>query len=447
MKLVNIYLPKRNGISIFLVLTLLLVPAALSAQTWSLSQCVDTALLHNRNIKLSQQDVLIATEKNREVRAGLLPKLNGMADYRYYTDLPFQLMPAAVFGGPDGTYKEVQFGVVRNMNASLQLTLPLYNPNIISAVVSTRVAGELSEIQQLKSEEEVVLEVSVTYYNAQILISQIAFLDSNIINTRQLVRTTELMYQQLLAKRTDVNRLQLQLEQAISRRSFVVLQHHQVLNALKFMMGKSIADSLRVLPFEHTAIESDFQPRPTADILMVDKKLELGYSELQAFKNSRLPSLGAYGVYGTNGFGNTGSNSFFNFHPVGYVGAQLTVPLFNGTVTRHRIAQKKVELEKTIIQQELITEKNKLDQVNAAMQYEQANRNLVTSKMQIDLASGIYDNTVLQNEQGLANITDLLLADNALREAQQNYIETLINLRKAELELKRVTGNLITTKN
>jgi OMF family outer membrane factor len=49
----------------------------------------------------------------------------------------------------------------------------------------------------------------------------------------------------------------------------------------------------------------------------------------------------------------------------------------------------------------------------------------------------------LQNQQGMATITDLLLADNSLRESQQNYIVALINLRRAELEYKRVTGNLI----
>jgi OMF family outer membrane factor len=54
---------------------------------------------------------------------------------------------------------------------------------------------------------------------------------------------------------------------------------------------------------------------------------------------------------------------------------------------------------------------------------------------------------VLQNKQGMATITDLLLADNSLRESQQNYIVAMVNLRKAELEYKRVTGNLITIKN
>jgi OMF family outer membrane factor len=65
---------------------------------------------------------------------------------------------------------------------------------------------------------------------------------------------------------------------------------------------------------------------------------------------------------------------------------------------------------------------------------------------QIELAKKIYTNTVLQNQQGTANITDLILADNSLREAQQIYIVALINLRRAELEYKRVTGNLIANK-
>ena len=81
------------------------------------------------------------------------------------------------------------------------------------------------------------------------------------------------------------------------------------------------------------------------------------------------------------------------------------------------------------------------------MQYALANKNITTVGVQIELAQKIYDNTVLQNKQGVANITDLLMADNALREAQQNYIVALINLRKAELEYKRVTGNLIAVKN
>ena len=160
-RLVNIH---YGSVKNLILILLILLPAStlesLNAQSLTLEQCIDTALIYNRNIKLSQRDVDISTEKNREIRGNLLPKLNGIADYRYYTDLPYQLMPAAVFGGPEGTYKEVQFGVPQSMNANLQLAVPLFNSTAISAVKSTRIATELSEIQKTKTDEDIILEVS-----------------------------------------------------------------------------------------------------------------------------------------------------------------------------------------------------------------------------------------------------------------------------------------------
>jgi OMF family outer membrane factor len=293
----------------------------------------------------------------------------------------------------------------------------------------------------------VVLDVSNAYYNAQILLNQLAFLDSNMINTNKLVQTTTLLHQQQIAKGTDVDRLKLQLDQVTNQRNTVFSQQHQVLNALKFLMGKPISDSIQVAITENTLVQLDPQIQATTDMKLIDKKLQFNYAELKGLRNSKLPSLGAYGVYGTTGYGNTGVNSFFNFHPIGYVGAQLSIPLFNGTITKHKIVQKKIDIQKTTIQKELVSEKSKLDLINAEMQYTLANQNIATIEDQIKLAKKIYNNTVLQNKQGMATITDLLLADNSLREAQQNYIVAMVNLRKAELEYKRVTGNLIAIKN
>jgi OMF family outer membrane factor len=435
--LVNIHLHLTKRIINLIGLLILLVPAIVPAQTLSLNQCVDTALIYNRNIRLAQQDGLIANEKNREAKSTLLPKLTGFADYRYYTDLPYQIMPQEAFGGPAGTYKEIQFGVPQNLSTNLQLAMPLFNPTALSAIKSTRLAGELSEIQKRKTDEDAVMEVSNAYYNAQVLLNQLAFMDSNIINTNKLVQTTTLLYQQQLAKGTDVDRLKLQLEQLTTQRSTISSQQKQVLNALKFLMGKPISDSIQVQINEISKAETTFQPKTTTDILLIDKKMELSLSELSGLKNSRLPSVNAYGVYGTNGFGTTGTNSFFNFHPIGYVGAQLSVPLFNGMVTKNKIDGKKIEVNKTIIQKEILTEKANLDLVNAEMQLSIANTTIATVNTQIELAKKIYDNTVLQNQQGMANITDLLLAENSVRESQQNYIVALINLRRGRVGIQK----------
>jgi len=424
-------------------LGLLMAASPAISQELSLDQCVNQALEHNWSIKISQEDILIARDKNNEAKSTLLPKLNGVADYRYYTDLPYQFMPAEAFGGPAGTYKQVQFGVPQNMNINAQLSVPIFNAAAYSAILTTREAILLRELQKTKTEEEVIMEVSNTYYNGQILRHQIAFLDSNILNMEKLVKTTSMLYQQQLAKATDVDRLKLQLEQMITQRITVFSQYRQVLNALKFLIGKPVTDTVEVSLEEKTYRVIHYNQLLTTDVKLIDKQLQLTDSEMKGLKCTRLPSLNAYGMYGTTGFGTTGSNSFFNFYPVSYLGVQMTIPLFNNLGTHRKIQQKKTELDKTNLQKGLLLAKTDLERTNALLQYQVAEKNLTTTAGQIVLAKKIYGNTVLQSEQGIASITDLLLADNTLREAQQNYISALVILKKTELEYKRVTGNLL----
>lgn len=441
--LVNTYLYKNLISVLLLILVMILNTISLKAQTFSLEQCIDTALQHNRNIKISQQDIYIADDKHKEIKSNLLPKLNGIIDYRYYTNLPYQLLPASVFGGPAGTYKEGQFGTPQNLSANLQLNIPVYNPTTFSNIQTSRLSIELTEIQKTKTEEDVVLEVSNAYYNAQILINQLAFLDSNIINAAMLVQTSTLMFQQQVLKGTDVDRLQLQLDQLNTQRATVLSQYRQVLNAVKFLIGKPLTDSLDILFDDRTIDINNLNKKVTTDIKLINKKLQLNNAELSGLWYTHLPSLSIYGMYGTTGYGNTGSNSFFNFYPIGYIGVQLTIPIFNGMITKHKIEQKINEIKKTNIQKELVTEKNNLEITNTRLQYQASASNVNIIAGQIELARKIYRNTVLQNKQGVASITELIMSDNSLREAQQNYIVALVNLRKSELEYKRVTGNLL----
>ena len=49
---------KEKGLNrVLLILVILLMNITAKAQTLSLEQCIDTALIYNRNIKLSQHDV------------------------------------------------------------------------------------------------------------------------------------------------------------------------------------------------------------------------------------------------------------------------------------------------------------------------------------------------------------------------------------------------------
>lgn len=59
------------------------------------------------------------------------------------------------------------------------------------------------------------------------------------------------------------------------------------------------------------------------------------------------------------------------------------------------------------------------------------------------LAQEVYNITTLQYKQGTKLLTDLINADNSYREARTNYINSLINLYQARLDLEQSKGSLL----
>jgi outer membrane protein TolC len=115
--------------------------------------------------------------------------------------------------------------------------MPLYNPQVGGAMQSTKIAAELSGLQLQKTEEQIYFDISNLYYNGQLLLRQLSFIDSNIVNTARLFKNMQLLKEQLMAKGTDVSKVQLQKEQLETQRESVSSRYEQVMNALKFAMG------------------------------------------------------------------------------------------------------------------------------------------------------------------------------------------------------------------
>ena len=290
----------------------------------------------------------------------------------------------------------------------------------------------------------VYFEISNLYYNAQILKTQIAFLDSNLINANQLLGNLKLLKKHSLATGTDVGKVELQVAQLSNQNTTAQNKLLQVLNTLKFVIGLSANQNIDV---ENEIINPD--PLAYSNSLSIDSQLlftqnKLLQTELNTLSKSRyLPSVNLIGMYGTTGFGyDKVPNQFLDFYPIGFAGLQISYPLFNGTVTMRKIDQKSLEISNNQLKSDLIQDQNSMQVSNLTLERSNALVSIETTKKQIELAQNIYSKTLLQQKQGTASLTDVLLADNALREAQQTNITAIIDYLKADLELKKVTGNL-----
>lgn len=436
-----------NAYKLFIIPLLFLGWNTVQAQeVWTLKQCIDTAQVYNKTLQINRNHISISEQRKKEAKANLIPKVTANADYKYFMELPTQLMPMNALNpqAPEGQFRDLQFGVPHNINANVQLVMPLYNPQVYGAIENTKVANELAELQYQKAEEQVLFDITTLYYNAQILKHQLDFIDANLENTHKLLKNIQLLKDQLLAKGTDVSKIQLQAEQLTTQRENVFSKNLQILNALKLNMGISLKQTLMI---ETEIIQTNLTEntaRNSLDLKLINAQKTLLNNELKTLNRSRLlPSLNFIASYGTIGFGyDKTPNEFLDFYPMGFAGLQLTYPLFNGTVTQRKINQKKLEINNNELQAQQINDKTEMEIDNVIRQRVVAQSTITNTENQINLAQTIYEQTILQQKQGTATLTDILLADNTLREAQQNYLSAVVNYLKADLELKKLTGTI-----
>lgn len=431
---------------IVLFLFSLIIFNTLNAQVWSLNQCVDTAQIHNKSLQIARNNMDLSLQKEKEAKSNLLPKLIANAEYKYFTDLPYQLMPLSTFNpaAAESQFKEAQFGVPHNINVNLQLAIPLYNPQMYGGIKASRIASEIAQIQYLKNEEQIYFEIANLYYNIQILSTQNIFIDSNIINSKQLLANLNLLHRQLLATGTDVGKVELQLEQLKIQKQTVNSKIEQLKNALKLAMGINTTVNLEIESSINYPSKNNYNPLISLDSRMVNSQIQLLDNEIKTLKKSSyLPSLNLIGSYGTTGFGyDQKPNDFLKFFPIGFAGIQLSYPIFNGTTNLRKINQKQIELQNNRLKSSHTDDQYAVQILNAELQRSVNYQSIETSKFQIGLAQKIYNNTILLKKQGLASLTEVLMADNALREAQQTHLSAIIDYLKADLELKRLSGHL-----
>lgn len=419
---------------------------AVSGQQVSLDQSLDMAYQHNRQLQMSKNNLAMSVERKKEVQAAFLPKLQGYADYKYFTQLPYQLLPLSVFGGPSGQFREAQFGVPHNINTQLQLSMPLYNAQLLGGLQSARLASEMAEVQHQKTSEQLYAEVTVLYHNAQLLEHQGLLLDSNLRQSEQLLQQVKLFQTQGMAKSTDVEKVRLQQAELSIQQQQLEIARAQLLNVLKMTLGMQLSDPLALEPLglQVSVATKNAQLTKSTDWRLSDLKRQLAEAELRTLRKSRFtPNVQLMATYGTTGFGyDQQPNDFLRFYPIGFTGLQLQYPLFNGTATQRKINAKQLEVDNTRLQRDGVADQHTVQLENAHLQRQLAIQSLDMRSQQAVLARNIDAQTRLQHRQGTASLTDLLLADQAMRAAEQNHLAAMVDFLKADLELKRLQGQL-----
>jgi outer membrane protein TolC len=121
------------------------------------------------------------------------------------TRLQSNFIPAEIFGGPSGSFREVTFGQQYNALFSVQPQFDLVNMSSIAQIKSAKINKELTASQNLLNELQIYENLNVTYHNILSLKGQKDILIKNIAIAEQIKNIVTNRYQEGIARKQDVN--------------------------------------------------------------------------------------------------------------------------------------------------------------------------------------------------------------------------------------------------
>lgn len=419
-------------------------------KTLTLKEALTYALQNKAEAKKSKLQIENSEYKIQEIRSRALPQISANGNLTYNPVIQTTVIDGAAFNAP-GTTIQAAFGQKWTSTAGLSLTQAIFDQSVFTGLKAARSTREFYQINDQLTEEQVIERVANNYYTVYVQRDRLTLLDSTYANTTKVHNIVKGQFDNGLAKKIDLDRIVVKLSNIDTERQQVKNQVELQENALKFYMGMPIETQIEIPSEEFEATSAALTETPNAEnrteYLLLKKQEELLIFNKKAVVAGYYPRLSL-----TAGYNYIGQGPEFPWFAkpkdgvywsdFSAIGLNLNIPIFTGFGTRAKVRQADVEIR--TLQEDMKDTKLSLD-LDYRNAMTQINNNLVTienQKENMRLANEILSNTKNNYLQGLASLTDLLDAENANQEAQNNYSRAVLNYKIAEVSLIKSKGEL-----
>ena len=438
-----------------ILLTLLTINIATNAQEvtqLTLKEAITFALENKVDSKKAKLKVENSEYQIEEVRSRALPQISANGNMTYNPILQLNALPGDFFGAP-GTTLLAPLGQEWTSTAGVSLSQTLFDQSVFTGLKAAKSTREFYQINEQLTEEQVIERVANAYYQVYVQQEKLNVVDNNLINTNKVKDIIKGQFDNGLAKKIDYDRITVRVNNINSQRQQILNAITLQENALKFYIGMPIERKISIpkTAFEVTPQDltknSDVTNR--TEYLLLKKQEQLLEYQRKSVQASYYPTLSLSGSYNYIGqgpemplFAKPENGVYWSDYAS--IGLNLRIPIFTGFGTRAKVRQTennlksvKVDLEETKLSLDLGYE-------NAKKQIENSLITINNQKENAQLAQEVLNNTNNNYTQGLASLTDLLDAENALTEAQNNYTNAILEYKLAEIQLIKSKGELNT---
>ena len=175
-----------------------------------------------------------------------LPQINASGSFQRYVQTPLSLIPADVFGGPEGEFAEIFLGTEMQAGANLRVDQLLFSGSYIVGLQAAKTYLQISKNDKKKTEIEVKNMVTVAYGNALVALRNIEILKGNVKSLEQSAFEIGELYKNGFAEEQDKDQIELTLANVKNAQEQAVRTLDVVNNQLKFILGMDISSTLNL---------------------------------------------------------------------------------------------------------------------------------------------------------------------------------------------------------
>ncbi len=456
--------------------------------SFTLAQCIEYALANSINNKNALIDQRIADAKVKETIGIGLPQINGSAGIqhnqnlrrffsRYSTAQGFAGVNEA--GDPNLNIPGVSANdVVASQNffqlkssgeIGLTISQLIFSGSYLVGLQASKAYKDLSVKNSVLTQEQVVEQVTKSFYVVLINKERSKLFDNNIERVDSLYRNTKALFDNGFAESVDVDRIQVALNNLKSEKERFINLNQLAIELLKFQMNYPMNQPIAIVGnMEDINIDTenqlksegaDFKNRSEYKILEANKRLQ--QLNLKNQYAGALPTIAAFanigyfsqspevaGLFSTKtGFSDNGTIGPDKWYGYSLFGISMEMPLFNGLQRRYKLQQEKLTLLKIENGFKSLEQGFELENKQAIANYNNSVIALKSQKENMELAGKVAKITKVKFEQGIGSNLEVIDAESSLRTAQVNYYSALFDAVLAKVDLDKANGRLLQTPN
>jgi outer membrane protein TolC len=412
---------------------------ASDARVFSLSQARAYALEHNRQMKAAGFVTTKAELALREAIANGLPQINANADYS-------NALGAKIIIRFNENMPPSEIDIKPTSNLFVNVQQLIFSGNYIVGVQLARLSKEMTILSRERTELEVLSGVTETYYMVQLTAESLKIISKNIENLEQLYEKTRALANVGIIESTNVDQLEVQLMALRNAHASSERQNEMAKNLLRLQLGLEseasieLSDSLEKLVtynYESAARLQTLRLENQIEYRMIKQQERMSRKMTDLQKAAFLPTLAGYYRYTYKIL-----KPDFDMTPKNVIGLQLNIPIFSSGVKHYKVQQAMVDMKNLENTRQLLTDQLRIQEKQLRFNLNSAIEQYENQKKSVEVSRRVYQNLRNKYEQGMISGLDLTTADNNYLRSESDYLNAMMQVLTAKLQLDKLNGNI-----